>query len=167
MNNPFIRNSIRFVVLILLQVLLFNQINLFGYVNPYIYLLFIILYPIMENRAAFIFTSFLLGLVIDIFSDSGGIHAAACVSVAYIRPAILRFAFGINYEFQAVHLSKTPLAQRFTYLAIIILVHHLIIFSLDFFSFTHILSILNRTLLSGAFTLILCLIIIPLFSYKK
>ena len=167
MNNIIVKNSIRFIVLLLTQVLIFSKLNLFGYINPFVYVLFMVLYPINENKSFFIFISFLLGLSIDVFSNSGGIHAAACATIAYIRPALLRFSFGMNYEFQAIRIDKTPIGQRAIYLLILILIHHFIIFSLDFFSFTHILSILKRTLLSGLLTLILSLILIPLFSAKK
>lgn len=167
MNSPLALNISRFIVLVLLQVVLFNNINFLGYLNPLVYILFIILYPIKEKRAPFLFTAFLLGLCIDFFSDSGGINAAACVAIAYTRPLILRLAFGNNYEFQATVISKTPIAQQLTYVVLLILIHHLVLFSLDFFSFTHTLAIIKRTLATSLFTLVLCMIIISLFSTKK
>ena len=93
MNNAITINIARFIILILLQVLVLNNINFLGYINPYIYILFIILYPIKNNRLLFIFLSFLLGLTVDLFLDSGGVHAAACVTIAYIRPILLKFSF--------------------------------------------------------------------------
>jgi rod shape-determining protein MreD len=167
MNSPLILHISRFLVLVLLQVVLFNNINFLGYINPLVYILFVILYPIKEKRAPFLITAFFLGLCIDIFSDSGGINAAACVTIAYVRPLILRLSFGNNYEFQATVISKTPIAQQLTYVALLILIHHLVLFSLDFFSFTHTLAIIKKTLATGLFTLVLCMIIISLFSTKK
>ena len=92
MNNLLSIHTVRFVVLILLQVLLFSNINFLGYINPYIYILFIILYPVKNNRILFLFISFLMGLIIDIFMDSGGINATAALVVAFIRPAVLKFS---------------------------------------------------------------------------
>lgn len=167
MNSVILKNIIRFFILLGVQIIIANHINFLGFINPLIYILFIILYPINENRSLFIFSAFLMGLFIDVFSDSGGINAAACVTVAYFRPYLLRFSFGNNYEFQAININKTPLFQRLIYISIIILAHHFILFSLDFFSFTHILSILKKTLTTGVFTFLLCLTIIPLFSSRK
>ncbi|WP_340064633.1 rod shape-determining protein MreD [Ascidiimonas aurantiaca] len=168
MNNEVITIGFRFIVLVMAQVLIFNHIDLFGYINPYIYLLFVIMYPIRkEGRAAFLITSFLLGLTIDLFSDSGGVNAAAMICIAYLRPVFLKFAFGNNYEFQSIRISQTPTGQRLVYITLLIATHHLILFSLEIFSFSHILSILRKTLLSGVFTLFLSLLAIPLFRKKK
>ena len=77
MKSDVFTNSIRFIVLVLTQVLILNHINLFGYVNPYLYILFIILYPLTGNKSLLIALGFILGLTMDMFGDSGGIHAAA------------------------------------------------------------------------------------------
>ena len=89
MNNVITTNSVRFIVLVLAQALVLNNINFLGYINPYIYILFIILFPIKNNRMLFVFLGFLLGLSVDLFLDSGGVHAAASVSIKsneIIRP---------------------------------------------------------------------------------
>ena len=93
MNSIISKNSIRFIILVLLQVLVLNHINFLGYINPYLYILFIILYPVKNSRSLFIFLSFLLGISVDLFSDSGGVHAAASVTLAFIRPAFLKSMF--------------------------------------------------------------------------
>ena len=83
MNSEIFSNTVRFFFLILLQVLLLNNINFLGYVNPYLYVLFLILFPFNGNQTLFLLLSFLLGLGIDLFEDSGGINAAACLAVGY------------------------------------------------------------------------------------
>lgn len=156
------------MILVLAQVLIFNHINLFGYINPYIYVLFILLFPIRkESRMQFIFLAFLIGFFVDLFSDSGGVHAAASVSIAYIRPVVLRFAFGNAYEYQTLKIPTSSVGQRWTYLSILILTHHLLLFSLEIFSFTNTLLILNKTLLSSILTFVLCILFMALFSRKK
>lgn len=168
MNSTVILNIARFTVLILAQVLIFNHINFIGFVNPYIYILFIILYPIKkDNRGQFLFFAFLLGFFVDLFSDSGGTHAAASVTIAYLRPILLKFAFGSIYEYQIIKISATPIGQRIVYLSLIILIHHFILFGLEIFSITHILSVVKNTLFSGMFTLFLCILIIPLLRKPK
>lgn len=166
MNNVVISNTLRFIFLILLQVLLLNNINFLGYVNPYLYLLFILLFPFNASQTLLLFLSFLLGLGVDLFEDSGGINAAACLVVAYIRPAILRFSFGVSYDYQTIKFSSTPLGSRISYIAIIVFVHHLILFSLEIFSFAHLLLLLKKTLYSGIFSVILIFLSLALFSRK-
>ncbi|NQX85012.1 MAG: rod shape-determining protein MreD [Flavobacteriaceae bacterium] len=164
MNNLALTNSIRFIFLVLIQALILNNINFMGYINPYIYILFILLYPIKNNRMLFLFLSFLLGLTLDLFLDSGGVHAAASVTIAYIRPLFLKFSFGTSYAHQTIKFSNTEFGQRFSYLALLILIHHLILFNLEIFAISQLLLIAKKTLFSGLFTLFLCLIIQSLFS---
>ncbi|MCX2679968.1 rod shape-determining protein MreD [Galbibacter sp. EGI 63066] len=168
MNKTAFENTMRFIVLVLSQVVVFNNINFLEYINPYIYLLFLVYFPYnKDTRIPFIFFSFLLGLSIDIFSDSGGVHAAATVFAAYFRPLMMRSAFGLSYDYHNIKIENTHLGQRINYLIILILTHHLILFGLEIFSFTHILLILKKALFSAIFTLILCLIFISLFSRRN
>ena len=167
MNNVISTNIARFIALILAQVLVFNNINFLGYINPYIYILFIMLFPIKNNRLIFLGLSFLLGLTVDLFSDSGGVHAAACVTIAYIRPVLLKFSFGMIYEHQTIKFSSTEFGQRLTYFAIITFIHHLLLFALEIFNTSKVLLILKKSLFSGIFTIILCLLITVLFSSKR
>ena len=79
-----------FVSLVLIQVLILNQIQLGGFINPYIYILFVILLPLSAPRYAVMLLGFVLGLTIDVFMNSLGIHAAATVFIAYLRPLVIR-----------------------------------------------------------------------------
>ena len=167
MSNSYLVNIVRFVLLVLVQVLVFNQLNFFGFINPMVYILFLYWYPVKENRAAFIGLSFILGLSIDFFSDSMALHAASTVTIAYIRPAIMRFVFGVNIEFQSFRLGSSTKAQQITFLTLLIVVHHLVFFTLDIFSFGNIVLILKKVLANGAATLVLCLLFTSLFSVKK
>lgn len=168
MNKTVFINTVRFLVLVLFQVVLFNHINFLGYINPYIYILFIVFFPYnKDNRIFFILCCFLLGLYIDIFSDSGGVHAAACLVIGYLRPMMMRFVFGLSYDYYSIKIEKTHFGQRINYLLIFILTHHLILFSLEIFSFAHIVLILKKTVFSAIFTLLLCLIFISLFSRRS
>jgi len=164
MTNFFSIHTIRFVVLSLIQVLLLSHINFMGYLNPYPYILFVLLFPIKNNRMLFILLSFLLGLLIDIFLDSGGIHAAACVTIAFIRPVALKYSFGALYEHQTVKFSNADFVQRITYISILTIIHHLVLFLLEIFNFSRILLVLKHTLFASILTIILCLLITIIFS---
>jgi len=166
MNNVVFNTALRFVVLTLVQVLILNNVNFLGYINPYLYILFIILYPVKNNRTLFIFLSFLLGLCIDLFSDSGGVHAAASVFIAYIRPPVLKFSFGMIYEHQTIKFAQTELGNRLIYFTILTTIHHLVMFSMEIFNFNDIILILQKTLFSSIFTILLCLLTTVLFSKK-
>lgn len=167
MNNTVTLHIGRFISLVLVQALILNNINFLGYINPYIYILFILLYPINNNRPFFIFLSFFLGLSVDLFLDSGGIHAAACVSIGYIRPLFLKFAFGTTYEHQTVKISNSEIGPRLTYFTLITVVHHLLLFSLEVFNTSKVLLILKKTLFSSIFTVILCVLITIIFSRRS
>ncbi|MGB8704867.1 MAG: rod shape-determining protein MreD [Gillisia sp.] len=167
MNNEIVSNSIRFIVLVLLQVLLLNHINFMGYVNPYLYVLFLVLYPFNTSQSLFLFMAFLLGITIDTFQDSGGINAAACLCIAYLRPYLLRFSFGVSYDYQTIKLSSTPYGARLSYIMILVIVQHFIMFTLEVFDFSHILLILKKTIFSSIFTILLILISLTLFKPKR
>ena len=156
----------RFILLVGLQVSVLNHINFLGYINPYVYILFIMLFPIKNNRTLFIFLSFLLGLTIDIFSDSGGIHAAACVSIAYVRPIILKFSFGTVYEYQTIKFDTAEFSSKFIYIIIMTVIHHFILFSLEIFNISKVILTFQKTLFSSIFTIILCIMITIIFSRK-
>lgn len=166
MNSKLFSNIGRFVILVFLQVLILNNINFAGYINPYLYVLFLLLYPFTGNQSLFLFISFLLGISIDIFEDSGGINAAACLVAAFVRPNLLRFSFGISYDHQNIRLSATPFGAKLSYVFLMVLIHHFVLFSLEMFSVNHILLILKKTFFSSIFTAILILLSLTLFSKK-
>jgi len=88
MNKEVVLRILFFILLVLLQVLVFSNMRIGAYV-PYVYVLFILIFPIKSDRSIFLFSSFLLGLSLDFFFSSGGVHAAACTIIAYIRPQAL------------------------------------------------------------------------------
>ena len=166
MNNSVFTHTFRFILLVLLQVLLFNNINFLGYINPYIYLIFIALFPVKNNRAVIIILSFLIGLSVDIFSDTGGIHAAACVFVAYVRPLILKFSFGMIYEHQTIKFNAVEFGEKLTYISILAAIHHFVLFYFEIFSISKITLVLQKTLYSSIFTILLIILITTIFSKR-
>lgn len=167
MNKIVVVNIIRFILLLVAQILLFNNINFMGFVSPFPYILFIILYPVNGNKSLLLVCSFLLGLLIDTFVDSGGIHAAACVLLAYFRPVFFRFSFGLSYEYQVIKLNDTLTLERFSFLLTFILFHNLLLFVLEAFQISFIWDVLIRTLFSSIFSIIICIIIIQIIKPNK
>ena len=167
MNSALFINITRFMALLLLQVLVCNQLNFLGSLNPYVYVLFVLLYPIGGNRMGFIFLAFTLGFILDLFLDSGGAHATAAVSMAYMRPAFLKFSFGAVYEYQAIKLNAAEALPRLTYFTLLIIIHHFILFTLVYFDSSKFKIIIYNTLINGGFTLLFVLLLNALFSSKK
>ena len=167
MNSSVLINIVRFVMLLAAQILIFNNINFGGYFNPFPYILFIILFPVNGNKYGLLIASFFLGLIMDLFLNSGGIHAASCLIIAYLRPTFFKFAFGLSYEYQTVKLNEKLSPERFSFILISVVTHHLVMFLLETFQFSFFFSLLFNTLLSVIFTIIFCILIIYLFKPKK
>jgi len=167
MNSALLGNIARFILLLAAQILIFNRIDLFGFINPFPYVLFIILYPVNGNKSGLLAASFLLGLLMDMFWNSGGVHAAACLVLAYYRPAIFIFSFGLSYEYQTVRLNDVVTPERFSFILIAIVLHHFVLFVLEVFKVSFLWDILVRTVLSTIFTIITCIIIIYIIKPSK
>ncbi|MFV8322249.1 rod shape-determining protein MreD [Flavobacterium sp. LB3P21] len=167
MNSALLVNIFRFILLLAVQIIIFNNMNFLGYISPFPYILFIILYPVNGNKSGLVVASFILGLIMDMFSNSGGIHATACLVLAYFRPAIFKFAFGLSYEYQTVKLNDVLTPERFSFILLSVVIHHFTLFILEAFQFSFIFDILIRTILSTVFTIIICIIIIYLIKQNK
>ena len=167
MNSTLLVNIFRFVILLALQILVFNKMNFGGYASAFPYILFIILYPVNGNKANLLIASFFLGLTMDLFCNSGGVHATACMVLAYLRPAFFKFSFGLSYEYQTVKLNDVLTPERFTFILLAVLTHNIILFLLEFFDLTYILDILIRTALSTIYTILVCIILIYLVKPNK
>ena len=168
MNNQVIKNTVLFVALVLIQVLILNNINLFGYLNPYIYIVFVIFYPLRKEKGSFLFLSFLLGLAIDFFSNSGGINAAATLFIAYIRlPLLSKILNKTDFDYQSFNIRSISYSKSFFFVLILTFIHHFILFGLEYFSFSNFGSIVSKAFFSTLFTTATIFIVIILFAKKK
>jgi rod shape-determining protein MreD len=164
----FLQSLIRFIVLVLVQVLILNNINFLGFINPYLYILFIITLPINLARSYVLLIAFVLGLSIDIFTGTLGMHASATVAAAFVRaPLIKIFASrDSNHELESPSLKSFGAFNFIYYAALMVLVHHTILFMVDTFSFHRIGYTILLILSNVVFTLAL-LIGIESVSLKK
>lgn len=167
MNSTLLVNIFRFVLLLALQILVFNKMNFGGYVSAFPYMLFIILYPVNGNKGNLLIASFFLGIIMDLFCNSGGVHATACVLLAYLRPFFFKFSFGLSYEYQTVKLNDVLTPERFTFILLSVTTHHIVLFLLESFQITFLLDVLLRTLFSTLFTILTCIILIYLIKPNK
>jgi len=147
--------AVMFISLVLIQVLIFNQVQFSGFFNPYIYVLFIILLPLSTPRYAILILAFLLGLVIDIFSISLGVHSAATVFVAYIRPLVIRLISNREDDRSDYPgLNQNKLSWFINYVFIIVFLHHAMLFYLEVYTFANFFNTLYRVILSSLFSII-------------
>ena len=158
---------VRFFLLLAAQIIIFNNIDLFGYINPFPYILFIMLFPVNGNKQLLVITSFLLGITMDLFSNSGGVHAAACLILAYSRPYIFKFSFGVSYEYQTIKINDSLTSERFSFLLVSVVIHHFTLFILEVFQLSFLWDILLRTIIGTLFTLLICILLIYIFKPSK
>ncbi len=163
------KNILRFIFLVFFQVLILNNVQLGGFINPYLYVFFILMLPFETPGWLLLLLSFLMGLSIDLFENTAGMHASACVFMAFCRPYLLKM---ISPR-EGFERSSTITVQKFginwilTYSGILIFLHHSVLFYLEVFRFSSFFSTLLRVILSSAFTLGLVLITQYLFTRHK
>ena len=167
--NRTLMNIIRFVALVTAQVLLVNHIRLGGYVHPYIYLIFVMLLPLNTPGWQLLLSGFGIGLVIDLFMGTLGMHAGATTLMAFCRPAIIRIVSGsqkleMNRE-PNINQVGFPWFLRYTF--VMVLVHNFTYFMLEGFSFHLVGLALLRILISVPVSVFLIIVVMYLFSRDK
>jgi rod shape-determining protein MreD len=168
MNNIALNIAIRFVGLLFLQVFILNYVNIFGYINPMVYIAWVFLYPVRKTRSLFLILSFLLGISIDFFSDSGGVNAFALTFIAYFRlPILMAVLRKSDLEYGQFNLKTLSVNKIILFISILTFIHHFIVFSLEYFSFSEILNIISSAVLTSFFTILISFLGITLFTKKK
>ena len=153
-------NFLRFFALVFLQVFLLKNLTLYNLSTPYPYIIFILLLPFETPNILLFLLSFLLGLTIDSFYDTPGLHAATCVLLAMVRILFISITVqkdGFDNEPEPT-LSVMGFRWFFTYASVLTLFHHFFLFNLEVFRISEIQYTLLRFLLSSVFTIFLMLI---------
>lgn len=166
-----LKNTIRFMLLILVQFYLLDKIHLHQLVTPYLYLLFIIWMPFSLSRPLQLMLGFLLGFMLDSFRHTPGFHAAACVLIAYIRPFLINLLIpqegaDTNYEEPSIR-SMGGLLPYMVYAGLLTLLHHTWLFLLEAFSFGDFWYFLLKTVFSTIISMLLILVVELLFHRKQ
>jgi rod shape-determining protein MreD len=152
--NSMLRYAGTFLILVVLQLLIFNNIEFSGYVNPYVYVMFILILPVAVPSWILLILAFVTGLVIDLFSGTIGVHAFASVMAGFVRPWVL----SLNITAEASEPETSPSSYRsglrwfLIYVVTVVMIHHLALFFVEIFSFRNFFHTLLRVLLSTAAT---------------
>jgi rod shape-determining protein MreD len=159
-SRTIVINIIRFVFLIFFQVLILNNVNLGGFINPLYYVYFILLLPFALSRWALLVSSFILGFGIDLFTNTPGLNAAACVVMAFARPYVINLISTSTESLIGINptIKNQGIKWFFYYSAILILIHHTTLFYLEVFRFDEFFRTFLRVILSSTFTLLLVLL---------
>jgi rod shape-determining protein MreD len=145
----------------LLQVLLLNNIQFSGYVNPYVYLMFILLLPVEIPSWILLLLSFATGLIMDFFSGSPGMHTSATVLAGFVRPYVLRVISPRDGYEPGSDPSMLIYGFRWflSYTLLIVLIHHTTLFYLEVFRFADFFRTMLRVILSTLFSMSFILLI--------
>jgi len=168
MSNTVGKYLFMFIVLVLLQVLLLNHIQISGLINPYMYILFILLLPFDTPKFLLLVSGFLLGLTIDTFTNTPGMHASATTFLAFIRPGVInlissRDVFELNVP---PRIGTLGFNWFFKYCLSLVLIHHFILFYVEAFTLHGFFITFSRSILSAIFTVVL-IIISQYLIYKE
>ena len=143
-----------YVVVMLLQVLLFDQLQLLGICHPYIYILCLLMMPITLPHSVDMIIGAVAGLIMDIFCNSLGIHMASCILIMFIRPYLIGSIVNDKDRLnEQISLRAIGLEALLKYVIILVLLHHLTLFSLAAWSWHHIGFVLLETIVSSAITI--------------
>jgi rod shape-determining protein MreD len=161
MIGTIVRHSLRFIFLVLLQALVIDHVDLaHGWVVPYIYVLFLLSLPFETPPWATLVLGFVLGFAMDLFSSTPGMHAGACVLMAYGRIWMLRILVPRDGYTPGERpcVPHMGLTWYMTFAGVLVLLHHLWLFFIEVYRFDDFFSTLLRALMSAAATLLLCLL---------
>ncbi len=157
------------VFLILFQVLVLNKLNVSTYVHPYVYPMFILLLPFDTPKWLMLPLAFAIGLTIDMFNNTAGMHASACVFIAFIRPQLIKFYTPITgYEsVTAPSISQLGVIWFSLFTVTMIFIHHLIYYMLQVFWIHDPGFLILKVLFSTGVSTALIIILAFLFAQRK
>ena len=162
--NKIIKQYIFFAfIIITLQLIMFNNVNFLGFINPWIYIILIIIIPQSIKDNYLIIIAFIIGLLLDSLFSTSGINTISLISVAWLRSYMLKKIFSIkNYDKKKfISIKNNGLNLYLKYVTFMVLIHHLILILVDYINFIKISEIMIKTILSS----IVSIIIIMCFSF--
>ena len=156
-----------FLFVIITQVFILNNIQFSGYINPYYYIIFILTIPLGTNRGFFLIQSFFLGFIIDVFTNTYGLHSFACVLASYVQLLLKNKVNNLKEGEESLMIINFPM-EKFIFISVFFIsIHHFTLFFLETFSLKSILNTLATTISSGIFTLLLLTIHKVFISNKR
>jgi cell shape-determining protein MreD len=169
MNSGVVKHIVRFVLLILLQVLVLDTVQFGGYIIPYVFLLFVLLLPLDINKTVLLLLAFFTGLTVDYFENTLGLQAAAVVFMAYARPGVIRFYFS-GTEFpkgEEPGISVFGAWGFLKYVFTLALFHQFALTLLEEFSFHNFMQTITEVFLNTLATTLAIFVTVLLFTRRK
>jgi rod shape-determining protein MreD len=161
-------NLFRFIALMAVQVLIFSNLHFSPYINPYVYPLFLLLLPFETPDWLLMLIGFATGLILDFFLGSMGMHAAACVLLAYSRPLLIRLITPKGAEFEVEpNIYLQGVTWFLIYAGLGVLIHHTCYFFIESGTFYNFFIALFRILISSFFSVLFMMIFLFLFTSTK
>ena len=144
----------RYIVVMLLQVLLLDQLQLWGACHPYVYILCLLMMPITLPHSVSMVIGAAVGLVMDVFCNSLGVHTAACILLMFIRPYLIGVIVNDKDRLnEQISLRAIGMEALIKYVVILVLIHHLTVFMLAAWSWQHFGFVLLETVVSSMITI--------------
>jgi len=173
--NVYIKNILRFFVIILLQVLILNKITLrwwsepsgFPVFIPYVYPLFILLLPFETPVWALLILGFILGSTVDVFMNTAGMHACATLLIAYLRTNVLSALLPRNlseYAGQHPNIKTMGWMPFLVYSAFLIIIHHFVYFTIELWNFSNFGFLLLKVVASALTSMLFIIVYLLLFT---
>jgi len=168
--SPLVKNIIRFFLFILVQVYVLHEVPpLHKFITPYLYYLFILWLPFNIGRGSLMLVSFLFGLTLDYFLNTPGLHAAACVLIAYVRPFLINLLIrqeGPGMTYASPSLTSMGWAPYLTYVLVLTFLHHFYLMLLEYMEVGNFLLFIGKVFSSTGVSVLL-IFITELLFYRK
>jgi hypothetical protein len=160
--------SLLFVVTVLLQVFLFDNLSVSIYLNPLIYVAFIVLLPVDTFAVWLLFAGVAMGATMDFLMGTAGINTIATVLIAFVRPFLLTNLYGRDDLRDGGVPSPERLGHHvfLDYLVILVVLHHAVFFTFEALSWSHALRTVVRTIASGSVTVAVVWLLTRIFTAK-
>ena len=161
-----IQYTLMIVLYLFLQIFFMRNLVLFNYAFCFIYIAGVLLLPPDIDRMYLLLIGFATGFVVDVFSNTYGMHAAATVLIAYLRPFLVQYQMeSKGSERPEVGIRSQGLGSFLGLILPLILIHHSMLFLMEMNNFGMILYTALRIVASTLFTTIM-VVILELFSKR-
>lgn len=157
-----VKNILRFLLILFVQVYILSRIPpLHQFIVPYFYFVFVLWLPFKISKTSLLFVAFGVGSVVDIFYKTPGLHAAAIVLIAYLRPFLINLLLpkeAIEWGNEEPSKKNMGTAPYFTYVVLLTLLHNAYLIFLEWISFGSITYFLGKLIATSAISVFLIVV---------
>jgi len=159
MNRELLRNISFYIVVLAMQLLVFNQFMLFGFITPFVYLIIFIHYKTSYDKTILLLLGFLIGFIIDLSMQTYGCHTFSTITICYLRSNIEKSSFGVNANLPLAMIKGTPLLSRVSFFLSLIIIHSILYYLFIFFNISLLSTIFLYAFVNSIATFIIVWII--------